>query len=277
MGKINRLRFRPTSPNINPSSIARIALVLIPYLALFTGLDWLSRSFQVLPGIVIWYPPDGLSFALLLTFGGAWWPAVALASLISSLFIYQLAFPPLALFAWAIFISVVYGISAEFLRRRIRMNLDLSNLRDVLWLTCVSGIAALVLAVVAVSAHFASGALQEAARLNATLHWWIGEIVGILALTPMLLIYIMPRVRKFVEGRRNDSPWKYYPSLRPTGGSVVRGLSLLAALYLAFGVKVLGPFQPLLIIALPLTWIALQDGISGTALAVAAVNFGTAL
>ena len=275
MSRIRIPSIRSAFTHINARSLQRTALVLIIYLALFVLLDWLSRSFQILPGVVVWYPPDGLSFALLLAFGGAWWPSVALAALIGDLFIYQLAFPTPDLLIWAVFISVIYGITAEFLRRRIRIDPQLQSLRDVLWLICTSGVVAAVLAVIAVSADIASGAVPEAARFDATMHWWIGETVGILAVVPVLLIYVMPKVREFMEGRQSAS-LSEYPSLHLTTETILKGLGLLVALYLAFGVQVLGQFQPLYLLALPLTWIALQDGISGASLGLTAVNFGTA-
>lgn len=275
MSRIHSSSLRSTLTRINARSLERTALVLIVYLALFVSLDWLSRSFQILPSVVIWYPPDGLSFALLLALGGAWWPAVALAALIGDLFIYQLAFPTPELVIWAVFISAIYGITAEFLRRRVRIDTQLHNLRDILWLICASGVVAAVLAVIAVSADIASGALQEVGRFDASIHWWIGETVGILAVVPVLLVYVMPRVRKFLEGRENVS-LPEYPSLHLTVRSILKGLSLLVALYLAFGVQVLGQFQPLYLLALPLTWIAVQGGILGASLGLTAVSFGTA-
>src|SRR5215216_4333650 len=73
--------------------VLRGAFVFVFYLLAFIFLDIWAYSVQVFPGIVAWYLPDGLSFAFLMTFGGAFLPAIAIASIISSLFVFHLSVP----------------------------------------------------------------------------------------------------------------------------------------------------------------------------------------
>ena len=54
----------------------RWALILIIYLILFSALDQLAHALQLFPGVVAWYPPDGLSLAFLLSLGGALYPSL---------------------------------------------------------------------------------------------------------------------------------------------------------------------------------------------------------
>lgn len=276
MTKIIKHPIRLSIKNINTRLAARTGLILIVYLVLFILLDRFSIAFQILPGIVAWYPPDGLSFALLLVFGGGFWPVVAVATLISNFLVFQVSFSPLAVLAWGVFVAVVYSIAAEVLRRRVRIDPQLRSLRDVVWLILAAGLASGILATVSVSASVASHSVVATGFFDEILHWWIGEVVGILAVTPFLLIYVRPGAKKFVEGGWNPSLTQLHLS-RPTAKIVGQTLSLLIALYLAFGVRVLGQFQPLYILAIPLTWIALQYGISGVSLGIAAANFGTAV
>jgi hypothetical protein len=62
------------STPLNLSTILRTALIWAAYLVLFTVIDHLALAFQIYPGVVAWYPPDGLSFALLLVLAGASYP-----------------------------------------------------------------------------------------------------------------------------------------------------------------------------------------------------------
>src|SRR5258706_16456097 len=173
---------------LNLSTILRTALIWAAYLVGFIALDRLSLAFQIYPGVVAWYPPDGLSFALLLVFGWRFMPVVALASLISSSLVYQLAIPSPALFVWAIVLSTIYASAAAILRDYVHIDPQLRNLRDVLWLIIFTMIVSAVLALISVPALVASGDVPTAERLHAIIHGWIGEAVGALTIAPLILI-----------------------------------------------------------------------------------------
>src|ERR1035437_8161395 len=127
--------------------ILRWVFVVIIYLIIFSALDQLAHTLQLFPGVVAWYPPDGLSLAFLLTFGVGFTPVFTLASLFSSLFTYHFSTPLGPLLVWAVILSGVYGTEAVFLRRRVRMDPELKALRDTLWLILTSAVAATILAV----------------------------------------------------------------------------------------------------------------------------------
>ena len=106
----------------NPRRLLRLALMVAVYLIAFILLDFITKQFEVLPGVVTWYPPAGLTYALLLVFGAPFTPAVMLVLLISSVFIYHMPQPIYLLVLWALIISLIYSLSAAFLRKRIRID-----------------------------------------------------------------------------------------------------------------------------------------------------------
>src|SRR5258706_16437368 len=144
---------------LNSSPILRTVLIMVAYLVGFILLDQASLAFQIYPGVVAWYPPDGLSFALLLVFGWRFMPAVTLASLVSSSLVYQIALPSPALIVWAIVLSTIYAIAAAVLRDYVRIDLQLHNLRDVLWLIIFTMIGSALLALISIPALIDSGAV----------------------------------------------------------------------------------------------------------------------
>jgi hypothetical protein len=115
----------------NPRPLVRSALIVAAYLFGFIILDLLSQQFEELGGIVAWYPPSGLTYALLLVFGVAFAPAVTVTLLISRLFIYRMPQSPCLLFLWALIISLICNIAAAFLRRQSRFDWQMRKLRDV--------------------------------------------------------------------------------------------------------------------------------------------------
>ncbi len=137
-------------PRRSPRPLLRTALIVAAYLCSFLILDLLSRQFQELRGIVAWYPPAGLTYTLLLVLGVWFTPAVMVALLASSLFVYRMPQPPYLLLLGAVIMSSIYGAVALFLRNRIRFDWQLRKSRDVTWLVVTTVFVSALLAVLAV-------------------------------------------------------------------------------------------------------------------------------
>ena len=257
----------------NPRRLVRPALIVTAYLFVFIILDLLTRAFEELPGVVAWYPPAGLSFALLLVFGVRFAPAVVIASLISSLFIYRMPQPPYALLLWALIMSSIYGAAAAFLRHRTRFDWRLRKLRDVTTLVLTVVPVSALLAVLSVSSSALSSDMPRSDIFGATFDWWIGETVGVLTVAPFLLVYVMPWLKRFAEGPPAILPTRRsFP--RPTWSVIGQAACLVFMLYWVFGAHVLSEFHPLYLVAVPVIWIALDRGFKGAAAGILALNLG---
>ena len=253
------------------SAAMRFALIIFIYLLTFIILDFRSHTFEIFPGIVAWYPPDGLSFAFLLTFGLGFLPVIAITSLVSSIFVYRLPLPFSELVGWAIIISIVYGIAAWFLRRRTRMDIRLHTTRDLLWLITSAAVVSMILAVISISASVANGVILQAEGFWATFQWWVGEMIGILVIAPVLLIHVMPNLKRFADGEAPRRPLYF---THRSFWIVVQALSIILVIYLAIEVNWPNNFHPLFLIAIPSVWIAIQHGLSGVSVGNILVNVG---
>jgi PAS domain S-box-containing protein len=260
--------------NLRP--LLRYALIFAAYLCAFILLDFITQQFEQLPGVVAWYPPAGLTYALLLVFGVSFAPAVTIALFISSVFIYRMPQPPYLLFLWAFIISLIYTVAAAFLRRRIRFDWRLRKMRDVTWLVVATVLVSALLAVLSVSSSALSSDMPRSEVLRAVFEWWIGETVGVLTVTPFLLIHVMPWLKRFAEGQPVGLPVRRSMP-RPTLSAIGQVASLALVLYWVFGARVLDEYQPMYLIALPLIWIALQRGLKGVGAGILALNSGVVL
>ena len=256
------------------NAFLRWTLVLILYLMTFSIFDQLTQKLQLFPGVVAWYPPDGLSLAFLLTFGAGFTPVFTFASLISSLIIYRFSTPFVPILVWAIILSAIYGTNALLLRRLVRIDTRLKNLRDLLWLILTCAISTTVLAVISVSGLSDNGLIPASQYYNAIAQWWIGEMIGILVFTPFLLLYVMPWVKRFIDKDWGNSRPQFILR-RPSLQSFGQIISIPAALYLVFGLLALRGPQPFYLIAVPLIWITLSRGFSKVSLAIVAINIGS--
>jgi PAS domain S-box-containing protein len=260
----------------NPRPLLRTALIVVAYLCAFIILDLISRQFEELRGIVAWYPPVGLTYALLLVFGEGFTPAVTITLLISSVFIYHMPQPPYLLLLWALIISSIYGVATAFLRHRIRFDWQLRKSRDVTWLIVTAVFVSALLAVLSVSSSALSSDMPRNEVLRAIFIWWIGETVGVLTITPFLLIHAMPRLKQFAEAQPVRSPARWsFP--RPTLSVIGQAFTIAFMFYWVFGARGLDEFRPMYLITLPLIWIALDHGFKGVTTGIVVLNFGVML
>jgi PAS domain S-box-containing protein len=276
MSSVRRKKFLSALSDINAHAALRTALILIFYLVTFTSLDLLTLQFEILPNVVTWYPPHGVSFALLLALGGRFAPALAISSLISSYFVYKISLPVELVIGWALFVSITYGAAATFLRRRAGFDPQLRRVRDVVWLIAASVVISAVLSVVAISGDTSGAAIPRIDRAMAVFVWWVGEMVGILVITPFLLVHVMPGVKRFADGNLDLSKIRIVLPRLPKN-TLWRLLGLLITLYLSFGVPSLRPLHPHYLIAIPLMGIALEYGRKGVTLGFLGLNFGLTL
>jgi signal transduction histidine kinase len=260
----------------NPRLLLRSALVITAYLLVFFILDLYSHQFEELRGIVAWYPPAGLTYALLLVFGVRFAPAVTFAMIISSIVIYRMPQPTYLVLLWAFVISLIYGVAAWFLRYRIRFDWQVRKLRDVIVLVVTTVLVSLLLAVLTVPGSALSSDMLRSDVLRATILWWIGETVGVLTITPFLIIHVMPWLKRFADGQPVRLPRRWsFP--RPTFPVIGQALSIAVMFFWVFGVSGVGEFRPMYLITLPLIWIALDHGFKGVSTGILVLNFGLTL
>jgi signal transduction histidine kinase/CheY-like chemotaxis protein len=260
----------------NLRSLLRTALVVAVYLCAFVALDLASRQFEELHGIVAWYPATGLTYALLLVFGARFIPAVTIALLIGSVFVYHMPQPFHLLLLWALIVSSIYGVAAAFLRHRIRFDWQLRKSRDVVWLVVTAVSVSALLAILSVSSSAFTSDMPRNEVMRAIVIWWIGETVGVLTITPFLLVHVMPLLKPLTERGPVRSPARRAFS-RSTLSIIGQAVSIAFMFYWVFAAHGLDELRPMYLITLPLIWIALDHGLGGVTTGVLVLNFGVML
>jgi signal transduction histidine kinase len=110
-----------------------------------------------------------------------------------------------------------------------------------------------------VGLHVALGSLAAADSVAAAVQFWIGDAIGIVVTTPLLLEYAERK-----------------PALRSAFDVefVLQAAAVLLALWVVFGVKATDEFKFFYLLFLPLVWIAMRRGMRGAVVASLGIQLG---
>jgi signal transduction histidine kinase len=233
----------------------------LAYVAAFVVLDWTSYVQPVLKlGITPWNPQDGLTLAVLLLFGARWLPITAVAVLVSEVLVRQASAASGLVLGYAIWVAAGYGILATILRRR-GLDAPIRDSRSAVEFAGITATGTLVIAAGYGALFVAAGLLARAHTPHSLPSLWIGDLTGILTLTPLLIYARDWRAGLLIVRRRL---WEVGAQL----------LALLLTLWIAFGLSAtdqLHLFYPLFV---PVIWIALRWGVVGSILATLVIQIG---
>ncbi|POX58994.1 hypothetical protein C3492_34430 [Streptomyces sp. Ru62] len=174
----------------------------------------------------IW-PPTGVAVAALLILGLGCWPGITLGAFFAVL---SLSAPGPDVLG-ILFGNTAAPLCAALLLRRAGFRTDLSRLRDGLALVFLGALGAmLVSATVGVGVLALTGSVPPHSFWPVWLAWWVGDAMGVLLVTPLLLL--LRRVRRAVPMRR----WKEATTLAVVACALVplaahSSLSLLFLVY----------------------------------------------
>ncbi len=218
------------------------------YLAIYASLDWVSFVSPVAPaGVTAWNPATGVSFALVLLLGRAYIPWLFVAPLIVNMVVLDLDRP-----AWMhVFGAIIFGAgygAATFLLTSPRLQFDrtLTAKRSLLLLIAVATVSTAIVTLSYAGLLAAFGVITQADVTMTMVHQWVGDMIGVIVMTPFLLI-LFTRRRMLV------------PSVELAALAVVLALTLAAVFGLsdAFRVKMFYLFF------LPVMWMAVRFGLEG--------------
>jgi two-component system sensor kinase FixL len=234
----------------------------LAYLVAYVLLDWISYIEPYGPfAITPWNPNTGVSIAAILLFGKRMIPFQFAAPLLADLVIRQWPLPLDVEIASAILIGGVYGAAALFLLHpRLKFDPALGSMRDLLLLAVVTVITAAIVAAGYVGLVTVAGLLPGADFSAATIRYWVGDVIGIIVVTPFALILLK---------RRNE--------LRPSAETLLQLAAILAALALVFGYAGAQQFQLFYVLFLPIVWMAVRTGIEGVSIGILITQLGLIL
>lgn len=277
------------APMVEPSAPGqwrRLLTLSIGYLLLYFGTFKLAALLDTGTMIAsLWYPPAGLTVFGMLAFG---WIGVVLDAVGSFLTLLVLATQQgaslsadrmLSEFIYALFHAASYAAAVLPLRRWIAAagySLAQPMHTGGFLITVLLGD---MLATGTSLIWFYSTRSSDFSQLQSiALTWLIGDFIGIITVTPLLLVLLLPRIKDYLQSGR----WRRLPPLTIKNPILADTLLLALALLLIFGIPWIGglnrhfPFAALLLL-MPLTWMALRHGLRGAVLGTMVLSGGLAL
>jgi two-component system, LuxR family, sensor kinase FixL len=255
--KWSQRRLHPTMPISRLLSRSHWEIGLV-YVAGYVLLDWVSFLHPVASlGITPWNPPPGLSFALILLFGVEFVPWLFIAPFVADALVRQFPLPIWAELATTAIVGFGYGAGTLALTRPwLRFDATLVSKRDLLCLIAAAAIASAFVALSYVSLVVTIGLLEPSQFAQAAMRYWIGDMIGIAVVTPVILVL-------FTRRRIPLLSWELLAPLAV----------LAAALWLVVGVETFR-FQLFYLLFLPVIWTAVRFGLEGVTIGLAVTQIG---
>jgi signal transduction histidine kinase len=251
---MNRL-LRPFGLKLGPLQAGAVYFPL-HFLAVGIGLKLLIAP----EGVGIFWPATGTLFAFLLLYPVRYWPALLAFGFVAELAANQLFAPqmPYSMAGMLFFVKFAAGVlGAGLVHAGVRGPISFARLRHVLVFAAAALISTLACAFVAVSVRADAGVLSHAFWLSVQ-SWWIGDFLGALVVTPLLLTIGIHgiAVSSNLRGGR-FATYSAFAVLAP----------LLALVFLRAAGAETSPLDVPYIVYPVLVWIAMISGPRRTALA----------
>jgi signal transduction histidine kinase len=160
-----------------------VILAIAVHLAARLGLKMAYVQVNTSP---VW-PPSGIALAALLLLGIRYWPGIALGVVAGSILT---GAPPGLAIGLGLANTMEALIGAILLKQWIGFHLKMDRVRDVIGLAVAAAVSTAVSASLGVLTLAFYGNVPPASIFTIWVTWWIGNLLGILVVTPFILVWI---------------------------------------------------------------------------------------
>jgi signal transduction histidine kinase len=222
------------------------------YLAVYVLLDWVSSVEHNPFANYSWNPNWGASFAAVVIFGPRMLPFMVVAQFVGDLVVPQFPLPLPSELALTALVGGVYGAAALFLLHPSRcFDRTLQSMTSLILLTFTTVVSTAVVAVGGMGIVVASGVLPASDFAAAAASYWVGDMIGIMVVTPVALVVWTRRYAVWLSAE-----------------TLLHIAAIVAALALAYAYWTLEHLPFFYVLFVPIVWIAIRTGIEGVCLCI---------
>jgi two-component system, LuxR family, sensor kinase FixL len=232
------------------------ALLGAAYLAVYVLLDWISTIEYNPIATYSWNPNTGASFAAVVIFGPRMLPFLFIAPLLGDLVVPQFPLPLSSELAATVLTGGIYGAAALFLLHPARrFDRTLQSMSSLILLTFTILVSTALVAVGFIGIVVVSGVLSIADFAPTVAVYWVGDMIGIMVMTPFALVL-----------------WTRRYAVWMSAEVLLQLAAIIAALVLADVYWTLEHLPFFHVLFVPVVWMAVRTGIEGVCLGVLATQ-----
>ncbi len=256
---------------VREGAYGRLFVLGVAFVGAHIALDAATYIFAAPPfAATPWNPQPALSVALIATAGAVMAPAVLLAVLFAEGVVRSAPGGGVGFVFACAGVTASYVAAGLLIRRYTRLRWAQATLRELSIFLAAAFAATAASGALYVAAYLADGTLMRSQALAVLARLWIGDLVGLVVATPVLLLAAAG------FGREEDRATALRPG--PFLAELVLFVGLLVlVLVLVFGVKPLDEFRLSYLLFLPLIAFALRHGLPGAAVVVPLAQVGLLL
>ncbi len=257
-----------TAPQNTIGAFGRLFILSFVFIALYVAIDAASYAlpsaqFAATP----WNPHPALAVALMIA-GGPWYaPAVFVAVLVAEYVVRDAPGTTAGTVFACAGMAAAYGAAAFAARHSVRVPWLDARVRDIAIFVSIASVGTAIAATFYVGAYLADGTLDPPEGPRVLLQLWMGDLLGLVVLTPLLLLLAGGGWRRWRALERSTRA----TALRDT---VLLIAALAALLALVFEIKPLDELRMSYLLFLPLIAFALRYELVGAAVALPCAQIG---
>jgi two-component system, LuxR family, sensor kinase FixL len=247
-----------------PDLIGALAFILI-----YVALEWVTYSHEHL-GVPVtpWNPGLGVAFGLIVLRSAVYGLALFVGVVVAEIFVLQTHLAWSAILAVAVVVAASYTAAAGVARRRLRLDIAMDHVRDVLVLMSAGTAGAAIVALLLGALLLTDPVTGNDDLSKSVLPLFVGDVIGIAVVTPLLL--------------RLSRLWQHRPSkerLRAPPLTVLVEVALFVlvtgfALWMIVGSARPNDYKYFSMLFLPVVVVGVRHGIDGSCLALASTQLG---
>jgi two-component system, LuxR family, sensor kinase FixL len=222
------------------------------YVAAYVLGEWISNADYNMLANYSWNPNAGTTFAAVVMFGRRMIPFGFIAPLVAHIVAGQFALPLAYELVADGLIGGIYGAAALFLVHPKRgFDGTLQSMSSIVLLSLTAAVSCALVAAAHILVIIAAGQLTTADFTTTAVSHWVGDFIGTMVVTPVLLVLWSRRYTVWVSGQ----------TLLQLAGIA----AALAIAYIYWATEHLAFFY---IIFVPVVWMAVRSGIEGVCLGI---------
>jgi signal transduction histidine kinase len=243
---------------------------ILAFIAAYVVLEWVSYSHEY-AGVPVtpWNPGLGLAFGLIVLRSAVYGAALFVGVVAAEILVLRTQLPWSAILAVAVVVAATYTVAASLARRRLRLDVAIGDVRDVLALLTAGTAAAAIVALLFGALLLIDNETGNDDLSRSVLPLFVGDVIGIAVVTPLVL-----RLSRLWENRRDWAAWLGAP---PPAVLVEVALFVLVTgfvLWMIVGSDRPNDYKYFSMLFLPVVVVAVRHGIDGSCLALASTQLG---